>query len=178
MIMEKIQSLICSGSSLELSRPGSREAGGGGLRRSASICDIRPVGSGSNNYYATVRKQGKRDQPEVGQTSDTVITLRTGKDAGGADREKQVLGAPRERQLLLQRPPGPPPAPHPRFRLRLCLPRAGSGRSAHRKILLRSPGDCEETAGQGGKHGRARPQSQVTSPTSQPCGAVSAQIER
>jgi hypothetical protein len=39
-------------SSTELSRPGSRE--GYGLRRSASICDIRPVNSSSNAFYATV----------------------------------------------------------------------------------------------------------------------------
>ena len=48
--------LICwtvlySSSSVDLSRaPGSS----GGLRRSASICDIRPVTETSNVYYATV----------------------------------------------------------------------------------------------------------------------------
>ena len=41
-----------SASSTELSRPGSRE--GYGIRRSASICDIRPVGSSANAFYATV----------------------------------------------------------------------------------------------------------------------------
>lgn len=41
-----------SASSTELSRQGSGE--GYGLRRSASICDIRPVDSDSNIYYATV----------------------------------------------------------------------------------------------------------------------------
>ena len=41
-----------SASSTELSRPGSRE--GYGLRRSASICDIRPVDSSRNDFYATV----------------------------------------------------------------------------------------------------------------------------
>ena len=40
-------------SSTEVSRPGSRE--GCGLRRAASICDIRPVESSSNDFYATVR---------------------------------------------------------------------------------------------------------------------------
>ena len=51
-----------SASSTELSRQGSGEGyglrqGSGegyGLRRSASICDIRPVDSESNIYYATV----------------------------------------------------------------------------------------------------------------------------
>jgi len=47
-----------SNSSVDLSRPGSRE-GYGGLRRSASICDIRPVDNSSGVYYATVRKSGK-----------------------------------------------------------------------------------------------------------------------
>lgn len=46
-----------SASSTELSRPGSRE--GYGIRRSASICDIRPVGSSANAFYATVRKSGQ-----------------------------------------------------------------------------------------------------------------------
>ena len=46
-----------SGSS-ELSRPGSRD-GPSGLRRSASICDIRPVANSSGEFYATVRKSGK-----------------------------------------------------------------------------------------------------------------------
>ena len=40
-------------SSNEVSRPGSRE--GYGLRRAASICDIRPVETSSNDFYATVR---------------------------------------------------------------------------------------------------------------------------
>ena len=52
-------SLSASGSSMELSRPGSRGAQGTGLRRSASICDIRPLANGSNEFYATVRKSGK-----------------------------------------------------------------------------------------------------------------------
>ena len=56
-------SLSASGSSMELSRPGSRGAQGSGLRRSASICDIRPLANGSNEFYATVRKSGK--VPEV-----------------------------------------------------------------------------------------------------------------
>jgi len=55
-------SLSASGSSMELSRPGSRD-GPGGLRRSNSICDIRPLANGSNEFYATVRKSGK--VPEV-----------------------------------------------------------------------------------------------------------------
>ena len=42
-----------SASSTEVSRPSSRE--GYGLRRSASICDIRPVDSSSKDFYATVR---------------------------------------------------------------------------------------------------------------------------
>ena len=54
-------SLSASGSSMELSRPGSRD--GPGLRRSNSICDIRPLANGSNEFYATVRKSGK--VPEV-----------------------------------------------------------------------------------------------------------------
>ena len=41
-----------SASSTELSRQGSGE--GYGLRRSASICDFRPVDSDRNVYYATV----------------------------------------------------------------------------------------------------------------------------
>ena len=41
-----------STSSLSLSSAGS--GGGGGLTRSASVCDIRPVTSNSNVYYATV----------------------------------------------------------------------------------------------------------------------------
>ena len=57
-------SLSASGSSMELSRPGSRGAPGApGLRRSASICDIRPLANGTNEFYATVRKSGK--VPEV-----------------------------------------------------------------------------------------------------------------
>ena len=61
-------SLSASGSSMELSRPGSRD--GPGLRRSNSICDIRPLANGSNEFYATVRKSGKvpevkmREKPE------------------------------------------------------------------------------------------------------------------
>lgn len=54
-------SLSASGSSMELSRPASRD--GPGLRRSNSICDIRPLDNGSNEFYATVRKSGK--VPEV-----------------------------------------------------------------------------------------------------------------
>jgi len=46
-----------SASSTEVSRPSSRE--GYGLRRSASICDIRPVDSSSKDFYATVIKSGK-----------------------------------------------------------------------------------------------------------------------
>jgi len=53
-----------SNSSVDLSRPASRE-GYGGLRRSASICDIRPVDSSSNVYYATVRKSGKSPAQQV-----------------------------------------------------------------------------------------------------------------
>ena len=49
-------SLSQSGSS-EMSRPGSRD--GHGLRRSASICDIRPVANSSGEFYATVRKSAK-----------------------------------------------------------------------------------------------------------------------
>merc|ERR1712106_933612 len=49
--------------SIELSRPGSRE--GYGLRRSASICDIRQVDSSSNVFYATVRKSGKVPEVEM-----------------------------------------------------------------------------------------------------------------
>lgn len=41
---------IHSSSSVDLSRGG----GGSGLRRSASICDIRPLTETSNVYYATV----------------------------------------------------------------------------------------------------------------------------
>jgi len=48
-----------SSSSVDLSRSG------GGLRRSASICDIRPVSSFSNVYYATVRKSGASDKESV-----------------------------------------------------------------------------------------------------------------
>jgi len=46
-----------SASSTEASRPSSRE--GYGLRRSASICDIRPTHQNSTDFYATVRKSGK-----------------------------------------------------------------------------------------------------------------------
>jgi len=46
-----------SSSSVDMTRPESRETGG--LRRSSSICDIRPVDNSSGVYYATVRKSGK-----------------------------------------------------------------------------------------------------------------------
>jgi len=55
-------------SSAEFSRPGSRE--GYGLRRSASICDIRPVDNSSNVYYATVRKSGKIADVKVRDRQD------------------------------------------------------------------------------------------------------------
>jgi len=61
-------SLSQSSSELTGSRPGSRDgpgAGTGGLRRSASICDIRPVANSSGEFYATVRKSGKVPVPEV-----------------------------------------------------------------------------------------------------------------
>ena len=53
-------SLSHTGSS-DLSRPGSRDGPGvsSGLRRSASICDIRPVANSSGEFYATVRRSGK-----------------------------------------------------------------------------------------------------------------------
>ena len=59
-------SLSQSSSELTGSRPGSRDGPGpGGLRRSASICDIRPVANSSGEFYATVRKSGKVPAPEV-----------------------------------------------------------------------------------------------------------------
>ena len=59
-------SLSQSSSELTGSRPGSRDGpGAGGLRRSASICDIRPVANSSGEFYATVRKSGKVQAPEV-----------------------------------------------------------------------------------------------------------------
>jgi len=54
-----------SASSVDLSRPS------GGLRRSASICDIRPVtDSSSNVYYATVRKTAKVPVPRREKKED------------------------------------------------------------------------------------------------------------
>jgi len=68
-----------SNSSVDLSRPGSRD-GYGGLRRSASICDIRPVDNSSGVYYATVLKSGKVP-PEV--------VMRDKKDKGDYSQNRQ-----------------------------------------------------------------------------------------
>merc|ERR1711874_205555 len=57
-----------STSSLSLSSAGS--GGGGGLTRSASVCDIRPVTSNSNVYYATVRKTGKIPEVKLRERSE------------------------------------------------------------------------------------------------------------
>merc|ERR1719500_746066 len=70
-----------SNSSVDLSRPASRE-GYGGLRRSASICDIRPVDNSSGVYYATVRKSAKLPQ---------VVMRDKGERVGGNSQNRQSL---------------------------------------------------------------------------------------
>ncbi|XP_023328470.1 uncharacterized protein LOC111701421 [Eurytemora carolleeae] len=61
-----------SSSSVDLSRGG----GGSGLRRSASICDIRPLTETSNVYYATVRKTGKVPVPRRKKKDDYYLENR------------------------------------------------------------------------------------------------------
>jgi len=55
-------------SSVDTSRSGSVE--GYALRRSASICDIRPVSRYSNVYYATVRQTGQIPEVKMREKSD------------------------------------------------------------------------------------------------------------
>jgi len=71
-----------SNSSVDLSRPASRE-GYGGLRRSASICDIRPVDNSSGVYYATVRKSAKLPQVVMRDKGD--------RSSGGNSQNRQSL---------------------------------------------------------------------------------------
>merc|ERR1712083_1278060 len=55
-------------SSVETSRSGSVE--GYALRRSASICDIRPISRYGNVYYATVRQTGQVPEVKMREKSD------------------------------------------------------------------------------------------------------------
>jgi len=88
---------ICFAKQNKRIRKNNRE-GYGGLRRSASICDIRPVDNSSGVYYATVRKSAKLPQ----------VVMR--------DKGERVRGNSQNRQSLQLSPSTTPVRPPRRKR--------------------------------------------------------------
>jgi hypothetical protein len=54
---------------------------GGGLRRSASVCDVRPVEGSPNAFYATVKKTGKVSVPKREKREDRDLYIQNRQSA-------------------------------------------------------------------------------------------------
>jgi hypothetical protein len=68
-----------SNSSMDISSQGQHI--GGGLRRSASVCDVRPVEGSPNAFYATVKKTGKVSVPKREKREDRDLYIQNRQSA-------------------------------------------------------------------------------------------------
>lgn len=68
-----------SNSSMDISSHGLHS--GGGLRRSASVCDVRPVEGSPNAFYATVKKTGKVSVPKREKREDRDLYIQNRQSA-------------------------------------------------------------------------------------------------